>query len=386
MNISKPSALKFIILLGVVSLFSDVTYQGMRSISGPYFAILGASAAAVGIVSGFGELIGYALRLVSGYISDKTKKYWTITFIGYAINLLAVPLLALAHRWEIAAMLIIMERTGKAIRAPARDAIISHAAKQVGQGWGFGLHKAMDQVGALSGPLIVAAVLYAKGGYRAGFLTLAIPAFLALAVLLVARFIYPEPRDFDPVNIKIEKKGLPKIFWIYLAGTACIAAGYADFPLIAYHFKKTAIVSDNWIPVFYSVAMAAGALAALIFGRLFDKLGIVVLVLVVVLSVFFAPLVFFGGFNLALLGMVFWGIGMAAQESIMRAAVAGMVSPGKRGSAYGIFNTGYGIFWFLGSALIGILYDHSILSLVIFSVVMQLVSVPIILLAYKKSE
>ena len=164
-GISKGTALKFVVLLGVVSLFADMTYEGARSITGPYLAILGASATAVGIVAGFGELIGYALRLVSGYISDRTGKYWTVTLFGYFINLLAVPLLALAGSWEVAAFLMITERMGKAIRNPSRDAMLSHATQSIGRGWGFGLHEAMDQIGAILGPLIVATVLYLNGGF-----------------------------------------------------------------------------------------------------------------------------------------------------------------------------------------------------------------------------
>ena len=383
-DVSRKSALKFIVMLGFVSLFADVTYEGARSVIGPYFAILGASATVVGVFSGLGEFIGYALRLVSGYFSDKTGKYWALTITGYAVNLLAVPLLALAGRWEVAAALIIMERMGKAIRSPARDAILSHATKQVGQGWGFGIHEAMDQVGALTGPLIIAAVLYFKGGYQTGFITLAIPALLAITVLVIARITYPNPRDFDPIGKKLEGKGLPRVFWIYLLAIGLIAAGYADYPLIAFHLKKNIIVSDNWIPVFYAIAMAVDAISALVCGKFFDRIGMSVLIFVVLISAFFAPLVFLGGFGLALLGMAVWGIGMGAQESIMRAAVATMVASNKRGSAYGIFNTGYGLFWFLGSALMGILYDRHVFFLVAFSVVVQLASIPVLLIARKK--
>jgi MFS family permease len=200
---------------------------------------------------------------------------------------------------------------------------------------------------------------------------------LALSVLLATRLLYPSPRDLEPVSVKLESKGFPRVFWLYLVAVALIAAGYADFPLIAYHFKKVSIASDNWIPIFYAIAMGVDALSALFFGRLFDRVGISILIAVSLLSSLFAPLVFLGGFNLALLGMALWGIGMGAQESIMRAAIAGMVPANRRGSAYGIFNTGYGVFWFLGSALIGVLYDTSIVSLIIFSVVMQLASIPL---------
>jgi len=383
-QISKRTAMKFVVLLGIVSLFADATYEGARSVTGPYLAILGASGTAVGIIAGLGELIGYSLRLVSGYISDRTGKYWTITLLGYGINLLAVPLLALAGRWEIAALLIIAERMGKAIRTPARDAMLSHATAKIGRGWGFGLHEALDQIGAMLGPLIVAGVLYIKGDYRLGFGILLVPAILALSVLIMARLLYPRPQAFEVGSAKLESKVFPKVFWIYLAAVALIAMGYVDFPLIAYHFKSLSVVSDDWIPIFYAIAMGVDALAALLFGRLFDRIGISILIVAALISSIFAPLVFFGGFYFALLGMALWGVGMGAQESIMRAAIAGMVSMDRRGSAYGIFNTGYGIFWFLGSALMGILYDTSIPALVVFSIISQLASVPLFLLVRKE--
>jgi len=382
--ISKGTALRFVVLLGVVSLFADMTYEGARSITGPYLAILGASATVVGIVAGFGELIGYALRLVSGYISDRTGKYWTVTLIGYFVNLLAVPLLALAGRWEIAALLMVAERMGKAIRNPSRDAMLSHATQRIGRGWGFGLHEAMDQIGAILGPLIVAGVLYFNGDYRMSFAILLIPALLALAVLLVARALYPRPRDLEVASAELKTKGFSRTFWLYLAAVSLIAAGYVDFPLISYHFEKLSAVPKVWVPVFYAVAMGVDALSALFFGRLFDRIGLSILVIVSLISSLFAPLVFLGGFSLALIGMALWGVGMGAQESIMRAAIAGMVSMDKRSTAYGIFNAGFGLSWFLGSALMGILYDVSVPYLIVFSVVVQLASVPLFLLIRKE--
>jgi MFS family permease len=383
-GISKGTALKFVILLGIVSLFADMTYEGARSVTGPFLAILGASGTIVGIVAGFGELIGYALRLVSGYISDRTGKYWAITLFGYFINLLAVPLLALAGRWEIASFFMILERMGKAIRNPSRDAMLSHATEQIGRGWGFGLHEAMDQIGAILGPLIVAGVLFLKGGYRTSFAILLVPALLALAVLVVARALYPRPRDLEVASGELKTKGFSRIFWLYLAAVSLIAAGYVDFPLISYHFEKLSVVSKVWIPVFYAVAMGVDALSALFFGRLFDRVGLSILIVVSLISSLFAPLVFLGGFYTALVGMALWGVGMGAQESIMRAAIAEMVPMNKRSTAYGIFNAGFGLFWFLGSALMGVLYDVSVPSLVIFSVAMQLASLPFFFLVRKR--
>ncbi|MBN2117456.1 MAG: MFS transporter [Anaerolineales bacterium] len=376
-DISTKTALRFVVLVGIVSLFADMTYEGARSINGPFLAILGASGTTVGVVSGLGELIGYALRLVSGYFSDKTKSYWTITFLGYAINLIAVPLLALAGNWPLAATLMMIERIGKAIRVPPRDAMLSYATHHMGRGWGFGLHEALDQLGAILGPLIIAAVLYFQDGYKTAYGLLFIPALLALGVLATARFLYPHPQDLEISQTKLQVQGFSKSFWLYITAAALIAAGFADFPLIAYHFQKTSVAGPTMIPILYAVAMGVDALAALAFGRMFDRIGLSTMMLVAVLSAFFAPLVFFGGLSLAIPGMALWGIGMGAQESIMHAAVAGMVATEQRGLAYGVFNTVYGISWFLGSVLIGILYDVSIPWLVVFSVAAQLASIPI---------
>ncbi len=371
----------FVVMLGLVSLLADVTYEGARSITGPFLALLGASGAVVGVVAGLGELVGYGLRLVSGYLADRTGRYWAITLGGYAVNLLAVPLLALAGSWEVAAVLIVAERMGKAIRAPARDAMLSHATSHVGHGWGFGLHEAMDQAGAVLGPLLMAAALAFRQSYRLGFAVLLVPALLALATLALARLRYPTPRDFEEkAATALEDGRFPRRFWLYLAAVALVALGYADFPLIAYHFKQAGVASDTWIPLLYAVAMGVDALAALLFGRLFDRIGLPVLAGAVLLAAGFTPLVFLGGFEAALAGMALWGIGMGAQESIMRAVIPTMVPPERRGTAYGFFNAGYGLFWFAGSATMGFLYDISMPALIAFSVTAQLAAVPVLIL------
>ena len=383
-------ATKFVVLLGCVSLFSDMTYEAARSISGPYLSILGVSGAAVGWVAGLGELIGYGLRIVSGYISDKTKKYWTITIIGYTLNLLSGPLLAFAGYWQLAVILMITERIGKAIRTPARDAMLSYGAKEMGRGWGFGLHEAMDQTGATLGPLLVSAVLFYKSqSYHAAFLMLFIPAIIALLILLFAKSQYPKPQDLEIENTVIETKGYPKLFWLYLFAVIFIAAGYADFPLIAYHYKKINLMHDATIPILYAIAMTADGIAALFLGKMFDKFGMKTMIAVTFISLFFAPMVFLGSFPWTIAGMIVWGIGMGAQESILKAAVAELIPTYKRGTAFGLFNTGFGIFWFLGSLALGYLYDFSITGLVIFSVATQMIAVIIlIILTYhsKNSE
>jgi len=377
---SRGLALRFVLLLGTVSLFADTTYEGARSITGPYLAILGASATAVGITAGTGELAGYGLRLVSGVLSDRTRRYWAVTILGYSINMAAVPLLALAGRWEVAGLLIIGERTGKALRTPPRDAMLSHATSEMGYGWGFGLHEAMDQIGAMLGPLVVAGILALGGSYRDGFALLLIPALLALATLIAARFLHPRPQDMERDTPVLEATGMPGVFWLYLSAAALVAAGYADFPLVAFHFHREGIASSAMIPAFYAIAMGSDALAAVAFGRLFDRFGLRVLIAASFLASLFAPLVFWGGAATALLGMVVWGVGLGAQESIVRAAVAPMVAADRRGTAYGIFNAAYGLSWFLGSVLMGVLYDTWLTALIVFASGMQLASIPILVM------
>lgn len=385
-DIKRSSAIKLVILLGLVSLFADMTYEGARSINGEYLAILGASGTAVGFIAGFGELVGYGLRLITGLLADKSKQYWSITFVGFLINLLAVPLLALAGNWQIAALLMIAERTGKAIRNPSRDAILSHATHAVGRGWGFGLHGALDQIGGVSGPLLMALILLLKGSYKTGYSVLLIPALLALLTIIISIFLYPHPQDLEPVGKKINTKGFEKSFWFYVAGASLIAASFADFPLIAFHFQKASIVVAGMIPVFYAVAMGTEGLASLIFGRMLDKLGNNALLLSFFLSAFFAPLVFLGNFSLALFGMILWGIGMSASGSIIKATVAEVIPSNKRSTGFGVFDTGFGITWFLGSVVMGVLYDKSIPALVIFSVVLQLASLPVFIKANQSKQ
>jgi MFS family permease len=380
----KNRALKFVLLIGVVSFFADFTYEGARSITGPLLATLGASATLVGFIAGLGELLGYGLRLVSGRLSERTGEFWPITLVGYVVQMSAVPLLALAPNWQVAGLLIVVERIGKAIRNPPRDVMLSHAAKQIGYGWGFGLHEALDQFGALFGPLVVAAVLAGRGNYRTAFAVLLVPALMTLCLLVTARLLYPRPEDLEVSVPNVHVEGLPRTFWIYLAGAALVAAGFADFTLIAYHFEKANVIPDTWVPVFYSIAMAASGIGSLLFGRLFDRTGIWILLPLTVIAAASAPLVFLGGFWLALVGSALWGVGMGVHESIIPAAVATMVPPQRRPSAYGIFTAGYGVFWFVGSVLIGKLYDVSLSALIVFSVVAQVLAIPVFINVRKR--
>jgi predicted MFS family arabinose efflux permease len=379
-------AFRFVLIIGIVNFFADMTYEGGRSIAGPFLGSLGASAAVVGFVAGFGELLGYGLRSISGYFADKTRRYWALTFVGYAINVLAVPALALAGNWPLAAVLIVAERTGRAVRRPAVGAMLSHAGASIGYGWVFGLNEALDQTGATLGPLIIAWVLYRRGSYHNAFAVLLISAVLCLTVLVIARVQYHRPEQFEKEVQSPSARGFQKAYWLYLAAGALIAAGFADFALIAFHFQKTAAISVEMIPIFYAVAMATGAVASLVLGKLLDKLGTPVLIGAFAASAFFAPLVFLHGTMLEFLGMILWGLGMGAQDSCLRAVLSWVVPADKRGTGFGVFDTAFGISWFLGSAVMGLLYSKSILALVAFSVALQLAALPVLAFAGRKQH
>ena len=373
-------AFKFVLIVGIVNLFADMTYEGARSITGPFLESLGASALAVGVIAGGGELLGYVLRSIAGYVADKTHKYWVVIIAGYVINMLAVPALALAGNWPLAALLMIAERTGRGIRKPAVDAMISYAGKSIGRGWVFGLNEGLDQAGATFGPLIVALVLFKHEGYHIGFGVLLVPALLCLATLIVARFWYPEPHKLEEGSTELlETKGFPMAFWIYVTAGALIAAGFADFSLISFHFKKVGNVSDTEVALFYAAAMGAGALTNLVFGRLFDRLGFAIAAVAFLAGAIFAPFVFLGHFWLVLTGMILWGVGMGAQNSLLKAMLSNVIPAAKRSTGFGLFYTAFGVAWFIGSAAMGFLYERALITLIAFSVICQLAALPILM-------
>ena len=379
------SALHFVIIIGIANFFADFTYEGARGIVGPFLGSLGASAAVVGFIAGLGELMGYGLRSVSGYFADKSHKHWVFAFLGYTINMLAVPALALTRQWPLAATLVISERVGRGIRKPTVEAMLSYAGRSIGAGWVFGLNEALDQAGATIGPLLMALVLYINGGYRTGFGVLLIPALLCLATLVLARLLHPRPHELEKgAGHALATTNLTQTYWIYLVGGGLLAAGFADFALIGFHFQKANVTPGNLIPVFYAVAMAASALASIPLGQLFDKLGPNVSLFAFLISAAAAPFIFLGTSIFALVGMIFWGIGMSAQGSLFQAMLTGVIPPQKRSTAFGLFDTGYGIAWFLGSVAMGLLYDKSILAVVLVSVILQLAAIPIIFIANKK--
>ena len=391
-------AMLFILLFGIVSLFSDMTHEGASSIRGAYLSLLGASAGVIGFVSGMGEMIGYSMRYVFGRITDKTRRYWPMTIAGYVLDIAAVPALALVgnHGWIAACGLLLVQRMGKAIKKPAKDTIMSFAASQEGAGRSFGIQEVMDQTGAFLGAVMLYLVmLFQTEGdifrkFSVCFALTAIPGAIALIMLLVTKCKFPNPEQFEPepkeyVPFKMEKR-----FLFYIAGISLFAFGFIDYSLVIMHISNRfaslapglsetgSIVTGGQLPLLYAGAMIVDAVAALIFGLLYDKKGVKVLVWSTLISAPFAIFIF--GSNsipMVLCGIGLWGVGMGAQESILKAAVASMVPKASRATGYGIFEGAFGLFWFLGSWLLGVLYDLSIPAMIVVSVAAQFAAIPL---------
>ena len=397
-------AMTFIILFGIVSLFSDMTHEGASSIRGAYLALLGASAGTIGFISGLGELIGYSMRYVFGKITDRTKKYWPMVIFGYILDILAVPALALVGEkgWIAAALLLVIQRMGKAIKKPAKDTIMSFAASQEGVGKSFGIQEMLDQIGAFLGPVFLYLVMLFKTDgttfeiYRTAFAFLAIPGFITILLLFLTKREFPNPEAFEPEAKKEEAFVMKKSFIYYIVGISFFAFGFMDYALVIMHISKNftglggsyeafRLISEETLPLLYAGAMLVDAVAALIFGHIYDKKGVRALVISTIISAPFSLFIFGFKSELALLfGLVLWGIGMGAQESILKAAVTSMVPKKNRATGYGIFECSFGIFWFLGSWILGVIYSKSLPLMIGLSIFAQVLAIPFYLRASRE--
>jgi MFS family permease len=368
------SATRFVVAFGVVSLLADFVYEGARSIVGPFLATLGASAGVVGFVTGAGEAVALVSRLWTGRLSDRSGRHWALSGVGYVITVVAVPLLAAASALWQATVLIVAERFGKAVRTPARDTMLAQASSDIGRGRAFALHEALDQAGALVGPLVVAGAV-ALSGFRLGFAILALPGLATLAALLWLRRAVPTPEAYERAHVAIGPTKvdttLPAQFWWYAGFTALNMAGYATFAVLAYHMQIHHILAEAEIPIVYALAMGSAALGALGSGWVYDRVGLRGLATVPLLTAAVPVLSFSTDAFLIWIGGALWGLAVGVHESTMRAAVADLVPATHRGAGYGAFTAVYGLAWLAGGTAIGVLYGRSTADATTFIVVLQ---------------
>ncbi|MER8083626.1 MFS transporter [Streptomyces sp. NPDC058316] len=371
---------RFVVWFGTISLLADFVYEGARSITGPLLASLGASALVVGVVTGAGEAAALILRLVSGPLADRTGRFWGWTIAGYALTVVSVPVLGLTGVLWAACSLVIAERVGKAVRSPAKDTLLSYATAATGRGRGFAVHQAMDQVGALIGPLTVAGVLALTGGdYAPALGVLALPGVAVLALLVRLRHHVPQPAGYESAATEAEAAAgtetgsgrLPAAFWRYAAFTAVTTSGFATYGVLSFHLVTHGMLATAWVPVLYAGAMAVDALAALATGWAYDRIGPRVLAVLPLLAASVPVLAFGGSLSVAVIGSLVWGAAMGIQESTLQATVADLVPPGRRATAYGVFAGVIGAATLAGGALVGGLYGYSIPVLVVVVVAIQ---------------
>ena len=389
----KKQAFQLILFLGVISLLGDIIYEGARGVSGQYLNVLGVKAATVGIVVGLGEFLGYAFRLASGVLADKTKAYWFFTILGYGL-LISIPLISLSGAWQIVAVLIILERIGKGIRTPARDTIASYGAKNIGTGYGFGIAEFIDQIGAIIGPLIFAFVFVGIpssqnviGIYQRGFGLFWLPYLLLLIMLFVTYTRFKKPEELEiALGENVHDGKLPKSFWLYALFVFITTAGFVSFALVGFHLKNLGIMNDAAIAFLYAVAMAIDAIVGLISGKMYDRLktkakdnhaGLFVLLAIPVLSALVPFFVFSKTVALIILGVILIGFVLGMQETILKAAVADMTPIRTRSTSYGLFHISFGLAFFMGSSLAGFLYDYSIVILIGTLAVIEVAAIPV---------
>lgn len=397
-----------VVWFGLVSLAADMVYEGARSIYGPFLAALGASAAVVGIVTGAGEGLALVVRLVAGPLADRTGAYWSLTFWGYAATAVCVPLLALAPTLGsaglvVATALIWAERTAKAIRSPAKSALLAEAAGQVGRGKGIAVHKALDQIGAFAGPLVVAGTVAVLGSLAWGLAVLAIPGVAALVLLAVTRarsgLDLPAPKASavstgaatgagsatGPATGSVGERaggassggassggasgggasgGAPKLslppeFSLFAASCAGITVGLMTFGVIGYHLVTAGLVTAAVVPLVYAGAMAVEAVAALATGVVYDRIGAAVLLVLPVLVTLIPWLALGPGLAAVLIGVAIWGAATGISDSTVKALVADLVPRERLATAYGVFAAVQGVAALAGGGLSGWLYqDH----------------------------
>ncbi|EIT90720.1 MFS transporter [Mycobacteroides abscessus] len=375
------SAWRFVTTFGVISMLADIVYEGARSITGPLLASLGASALVVGVVTGIGEAAALALRLVSGPLTDRTRKFWAWTISGYALTVVTVPFLGVSSVLWIAATLVIAERVGKAVRSPAKDTLLSHATAVTGRGKGFAVHEAMDQIGAITGPLLVAGMLaLTHVNYLPTFAILALPggATLLLLFWLRRRVPYPERYEHDDYTRgaadRPHKLSLPLSFWLYSGFTAITMIGFATFGVLSFHMVQRGVLPVPAVPIVYAAAMAADAVAALLSGWAYDRVGPKSLAALPIVGATVPMLAFTDSLPGIVLGALLWGAAVGIQESTLRAVVADLVPPPRRATAYGVYAAVLGTATAIGGALTGYLYGVSIPMLIAVVGVIQLVA------------
>ena len=404
---------------GVVSLAADMVYEGARSVTGPLLASLGASAVLVGLVTGAGEAMALVLRLLFGSMADRTGRYWALTLGGYAMTAVCVPALAVAPLvggagLALACTLILAERTGKAVRSPAKSALLAHAASAVGFGRGFAVHKALDEVGAFAGPLLVAGVTALTGTLWPAMAVLVVPGGVAMVLLLWIRARVGDATSYQPLPVAAGEDApasppdmplrpearapappealpppagerLPRRFWLFAAASGAATSGLVTFGVISYHLTRDHVVPLAGVPVVYAAAMAAAAVAALVTGWLYDRWNASVLLALPVLVVAVPPLAFAGTLVPAVAGVLVWGAAVGVQDSTVKALVAELVPPPRRATAYGMFAAVQGGAAVLGGTMAGALSSRSVPALVAAVAVTQVVALVLLVATLRRT-
>jgi MFS family permease len=379
-----------VVAFGLVSLAGDMVYEGMRSVAGPFLGSLGASALVVGLVTGAGEAMALVLRLFSGPLADRSGRYWSLTILGYAMTAVCVPLLAVAPfvgsaGLALAATLILLERAGKAVRSPSKSALLARVTSTVGRGRGFAVHKALDQVGAFAGPLLVAAVIAVAGVQWPAFAVLAVPGAACMLLLFTLRR-HTSEHDAAPApsTAAVAPRALPAHFYAFAVSCALGTAGLMTFGVISFHLVDAGLVRTAVVPLLYAAAMATEAVAALATGFAYDRWGPRILFTLPLVIVAVPALALADTLLVVVVGVLLWGAATGVQDSTVKALVADLVPQRRLATAYGVFAAFQGVAALAGGTLAGGLYTEHRTLLVVLVALTQAVSAVLLAVALRR--
>jgi len=398
-NHTRRAAYLSIILLGIVSLMGDIVYEGGRSIIPYFLEFLGASAVLIGFVGGLGDFLGYVIRPLAGYWADVSQRYWFFTFLGYFL-IISIPFLAfvifLPNKWQLgmAISLIMIERVGKALRAPSRDTILSIVSKGVGSGKAFGIHETLDQIGAIIGPLIIGLLVSSAIDFTNIFGVLFIPFLILLFALgyayrKIENLPIMEESRKNARRTGIKRERLNKKFYIYSFAVFVNSMGFINILLV---ISEAGHILPEYVwfgPIIYVVIMGVDALAAYPSGYFYDKIGIKFLIIPFIFTALASIMVLIShNIYTILIASVLFGIVLGIQESVYRAVITDVAPLESRGTAYGIFNTIYGLGLLIGGVIYGFFIDLSINIMIVslYAVITQFIAIYLLLRCIKDSK
>ncbi|WP_246683651.1 MFS transporter [Labrys sp. KNU-23] len=349
--------------LGFVSMLMDVSSEMIHALLPVYMvAVLGTSTLAVGIIEGIAEATASITKVFSGALSDWLGKRKLLAAIGYGLAACTKPVFPLAASldWLIAARFI--DRLGKGIRGAPRDALVADLAPPHLRGAAFGLRQSLDTIGAFAGPLIAIGLMWLTADhFQAVFWIAVIPAFVAVALILVFVREPPRPQGLRRVRMPLHRDELARLgtayWWVVAVATIFTLARFSEAFLI---LKAQSIgLPLALVPIVLVVMSLAYSLSAYPAGILADRMDRTALLVLGLILLIAADLVlaFAPGITGVGIGVALWGLHMGFTQGLLAALIAAAAPAELRGTAFGVYNLVTGLALLVASVTAGLIWE-----------------------------